>query len=61
MYSIFHALYFALATFLTHQNIPCFKNGRLKMILRTKSYLFLCYFHRDFITSKMQRWLGFRA
>ena len=31
----------SLATFLAHQNIPCFKNGRLKMTLRTKSYLHL--------------------
>jgi hypothetical protein len=30
-------------------NIPCFKNWRLKMTLRTKSYLFLGYFHRVFI------------
>ena len=54
---VFHTRY----DFLRHQNRPCFKNGGLKMTLRIKSYLFLCYFHRVFITLKMQRWLVFRT
>jgi hypothetical protein len=46
---VFHTRY----DFLRHQNRPCFKNGGLKMTLRIKSYLFLGYFHRVFITLKM--------
>lgn len=54
---VFHSRY----VFVRHQNRPCFKNGGLKMTLRIKSDLFLCYFHRVGITLKLQRWLVFRT
>jgi hypothetical protein len=53
--------FFVLPTISTPKNMPCLRNWRLKVILQTKLYLFLRYYHRVFITSKMQRWLAFRA
>ena len=46
----FPRLTFVLPTISTPKNMPCLRDWRLKIILRTKLYLFLRYYHRVCIT-----------